>query len=181
MRKGRRRFSVSSPLLQELRTGTPPGYRFMHNLPNKPLTGHTICKILITKETICKIFKTQQLSFLWRSGRHKPEAGGFCLYFKLIIRGLSRGGTGNREQGTGSREQAAQQSSSAEMTNAVSDVKAGFRSADYLPAWGWGGFGAAWHQLCGWPQARVAVKSIGMGSSDWLSPGDSLGTESDGA
>src|ERR1035441_3589927 len=26
-------------------TGVPPGYRFLHNLPNKPLIGCRICKI----------------------------------------------------------------------------------------------------------------------------------------
>src|ERR1017187_9275582 len=26
----------------------------------------------------------------WSFGRHKPEAGGFCLDLKLIIRGVSR-------------------------------------------------------------------------------------------
>ena len=50
-------------------------------------------------------------------------------------------------------------------------------SADYLPAWGWGELGAVWHQICGCPQARAAVKSMWMGSSDWLSSGNSLGTE----
>src|ERR1035437_4011596 len=62
----------------------PPGYRFVHNLPNKPLTDWRVCKILKTNRIICKIFKTLELWFLWSLGRHKPEAGGFCLY--LIIR-----------------------------------------------------------------------------------------------
>ena len=66
-----------------------PRYRLMHNLPNKPLTSHRICRILKTKEIICKIFKTLKLRFLWSFGRHKPEAGGFCLYLGLIIRGVS--------------------------------------------------------------------------------------------
>jgi hypothetical protein len=44
---------------------TPPGYRFVHNLPNKPLTGYQICKILKGNEMICKIFKTLELWFLW--------------------------------------------------------------------------------------------------------------------
>jgi hypothetical protein len=39
----------------------PPGYRFVHDLPNKPLTGYLICKIFKTKEMICKIFKTLEL------------------------------------------------------------------------------------------------------------------------
>jgi hypothetical protein len=43
----------------------PPGYRLVHDLPNKPLTGDSICKILKTKEMICKIFKTLELWFLW--------------------------------------------------------------------------------------------------------------------
>src|ERR1035438_4597225 len=38
-----------------------------------------MCKILETKEIVCKIFKTLELWFLWSFGRHKPEAGGFCL------------------------------------------------------------------------------------------------------
>ena len=42
----------------------PPRYRFLHNLPNKPLTGELICKILKAKEMICKIFKTLELWFL---------------------------------------------------------------------------------------------------------------------
>jgi hypothetical protein len=58
----------------------PPGYRFVHNLPNKPLTGYRICRILKTKEIVYKIFKTLELWLLWSFGRHKPEAGGFCLY-----------------------------------------------------------------------------------------------------
>jgi hypothetical protein len=49
------------------------------------------------------------LELLSASGRHKPEAGGFCLYLASIIRGVSSGqqeqGAGSREQGTGSREQ----------------------------------------------------------------------------
>jgi hypothetical protein len=48
-------------------------------------------KILKTKGIICKIFKTQELRFLWRSGRHNPEAGGFCLDLGLIIHGVSSG------------------------------------------------------------------------------------------
>ena len=48
------------------------------------------CKILKAKEMICKIFKTQELWILWSFGRHKPEAGGFCLYLSLIIHGVSR-------------------------------------------------------------------------------------------
>ena len=63
----------------------------------------------------------------------------------------------------------------------VAKVRAGIRSADYLPTWGWGGVGAVWHQLCGWPQSRVAVKSMWMGSSDWLSSGNSLGAVSGAA
>ncbi len=46
----------------------PPGYRFVHDLPNKPLTGYQICKILKAKEMICKIFKTLELWFLWSFG-----------------------------------------------------------------------------------------------------------------
>jgi|ERR1017187_8571483 hypothetical protein len=42
---------------------------------------------LKTKEIICKIFKTLELWSLWSlRGRHKPEAGGFCLDLPLIIR-----------------------------------------------------------------------------------------------
>ena len=63
----------------QLGIGGPPGYRFMHNLPNKPLIGYRICRILKTKEIIFKIFKTLELWLPWNSGRHKPEAGGFCL------------------------------------------------------------------------------------------------------
>ncbi len=58
----------------------PPGYRFVHNLPNKPLTGYRICRILKTKEIICKIFKTLELWSLWSRERHRPEADGFYLY-----------------------------------------------------------------------------------------------------
>src|ERR1017187_8430935 len=57
----------------------PPGYRFVHNLPNKSLASYRFCRILKTKEIICKIFKTLELWFLGALGRHKPEAGGFCL------------------------------------------------------------------------------------------------------
>src|SRR5580704_8333889 len=32
-------------------------------------------------------------------------------------------------------------------------------------SWGWGGVGAGWHQVCGLPQARVAVRSILAGWS----------------
>src|ERR1035437_2909462 len=46
----------------------PRGYRFVHNLPNKRLSGGVICKILIAKEIICKIFKTLELWFLWSFG-----------------------------------------------------------------------------------------------------------------
>jgi hypothetical protein len=35
----------------------------VHNLPNKPLTEVSICKILKAKEMICKIFKTLELWF----------------------------------------------------------------------------------------------------------------------
>jgi hypothetical protein len=63
----------------------------MHNLPNKPLTGHSICRILKTKEIISKIFKTLELWFLWSFGRHKPEAGGFCLDLAQLYARVSRG------------------------------------------------------------------------------------------
>jgi len=43
----------------------PPGYRFLHDLPNKPLTSRAISKILETKELVCKIFKTLELWFVW--------------------------------------------------------------------------------------------------------------------
>src|ERR1035437_4355804 len=46
----------------------PPGYRFLHNLPNKPLTGNLICKILKAKEMFCKIFKTMELWLLRERG-----------------------------------------------------------------------------------------------------------------
>jgi len=46
----------------------PPGYRIMHDIPNKPLTGYWICKILKTNRTICKIFKTMELLFIWSFG-----------------------------------------------------------------------------------------------------------------
>src|ERR1035441_2518104 len=46
--------------------GGPPGYRFVHNLLNKPLTSILNCKILKTKEIICKIFKTLESWFSWR-------------------------------------------------------------------------------------------------------------------
>jgi hypothetical protein len=49
-----------------LRHGVPPPpYRFVHNLPNKPLTGCSICRILKTKEIVCKIFKMLELWSLW--------------------------------------------------------------------------------------------------------------------
>jgi hypothetical protein len=51
-----------------------------------------IFKILKTKEIICKIFKTLELWDLWSFGRHKPEAGGFCLDLLLIIHGVSSAG-----------------------------------------------------------------------------------------
>src|ERR1019366_5569818 len=70
----------------------PPGYRFVHNLPNKPLTGYRFCRILKTKEIVFKIFKTLELWSVWSFGRHKPVAGGFCLDSSLIIRGLSSSG-----------------------------------------------------------------------------------------
>src|ERR1039457_1409779 len=63
----------------------PPGYQFVHNLPNKPLTGYRICKILKAMEMICKIFKTLELWLLWSFVRHKPGARGFCLYLAAII------------------------------------------------------------------------------------------------
>jgi hypothetical protein len=44
--------------------GYSPGYRFVHNLPNKPLTGYSICRILKTKDLVYKIFKTLELWFL---------------------------------------------------------------------------------------------------------------------
>jgi hypothetical protein len=62
----------------------PPGYRFLHNLPNKPLTGHSICKILTTKDIISKIFKTLGLWCVQSLERHKPEAVGFCLYLVQV-------------------------------------------------------------------------------------------------
>jgi len=67
----------------------PLGYRFLHDLPNKPLTGRSICKILETKEIILKIFKTLELRSLWSISRHKPEAGGFYLDLLLRIHGVS--------------------------------------------------------------------------------------------
>jgi hypothetical protein len=63
--------------------GYSPGYRFVHNLPNKPLTGYSICRILKTKDLVYKIFKTLELWFLWSFGRHKPEpmdSVSTCLY-----------------------------------------------------------------------------------------------------
>ena len=42
-------------------------------------------KILKTKEMICKTFKTLELWFRWSFGRHKPEAGGFCLDLRLLL------------------------------------------------------------------------------------------------
>ena len=66
------------------RHGVPPGYRFVHDPPNKPLTGASDCMILKTNEIVCRIFKTLELWILWSCccfwGRHKPGAGGFCLY-----------------------------------------------------------------------------------------------------
>jgi hypothetical protein len=70
----------------------PPRYRFAHNPTNKLLTRTMICKILKTKTIIFKIFKTLGLWSLWGLGRHKPAAGGFCLYLTSIIRGVSSGG-----------------------------------------------------------------------------------------
>jgi hypothetical protein len=43
----------------------PPGVSILHDLPNKPLTGCSIYRILKTKDLICKIFKTLELWLLW--------------------------------------------------------------------------------------------------------------------
>ena len=47
-------------------------------------------KILKTKGIIFKIYKTFGLGFLWSFGRHKPEAGGFCLPEGNYTRGVKR-------------------------------------------------------------------------------------------
>ena len=41
-----------------------------------------------TKEMFFKIFKTLVLWLLWSFGRHKPQAGGFCLLLSLEVIGL---------------------------------------------------------------------------------------------
>jgi hypothetical protein len=46
---------------------------------------------LKTKDIVSKIFKTLGLGVLCRFGRHKPGAGGFCLYLTSIIRRVSSG------------------------------------------------------------------------------------------
>ena len=57
----------------------PPGYRFVHNLPNKPLSGYD----LENKRDAAKINKTLELWFLWSLEEgHKPAADGFCLDLK---------------------------------------------------------------------------------------------------
>jgi hypothetical protein len=47
---------VASEVWQWLRHGYPPGYRFLHDLPNKPLSSQLFCRILETKDLVCKIF-----------------------------------------------------------------------------------------------------------------------------
>ena len=66
--------------------GAPPGYRFVHDLPNKPLTGYTICRILKTKEIICKILETLELWFLWNFGETQAWGWWILSLAKLIIR-----------------------------------------------------------------------------------------------
>src|ERR1035437_6718001 len=74
-----------------LRHGVPPrGIDSCIIFQTNHFPATQICKILKAKEIICKIFKTLELWFLWSLGRHKPEAGGFCLYLGLIIHGVSR-------------------------------------------------------------------------------------------
>ena len=51
--------------------------------------GHVsgTAKIFKTKGIFCKIFKTLELCLFGALGRHKPEAGGFCLYLSQLYAG----------------------------------------------------------------------------------------------
>ena len=70
----------------------PPGYRFVHDLPNKPLTGMANLQDLENKGDVLQDLENAGVIVsLELLGRHKPEAGGFCLYLSLIIRGVSSG------------------------------------------------------------------------------------------
>jgi hypothetical protein len=58
----------------------PPGIDFLHNLPNKPLTGRSILHNLENKGDSLQDLQNAGVMVsleLWRG--HKPEAGGFCL------------------------------------------------------------------------------------------------------
>ena len=50
---------------------TPPG--FMHNLPNKPLSRRSICRILKTKEIVFKILKTLELGLRGTFGETQAQ------------------------------------------------------------------------------------------------------------
>jgi hypothetical protein len=50
--------------------------------------------MLKTNDIFFRIFQTKELWTFWSFGRHKPEAGGFCLDLSLIVRGVSSEGGG---------------------------------------------------------------------------------------
>jgi hypothetical protein len=89
---------VACEVWQWLRHGYPPGYRFcmifqtnhlraIENTDheNKGLSFHDLqnAGVMVSLELVC----VAHLDL----GRHKPGAGGFCLYLDVIIRGVSSG------------------------------------------------------------------------------------------
>jgi hypothetical protein len=70
--------------------GSPPGYRLCMIFQTNHLRPAT-CMILKTKVMAFQdIQNTGVVDSLELLGRHKPEAGGFCLDLSSIIRGVSR-------------------------------------------------------------------------------------------
>jgi hypothetical protein len=58
----------------------PGGIDFLHNLPNKPLTGGPILQNLENKgDNLQDLQNTGVMVSLELLGRHKPAAGGFYL------------------------------------------------------------------------------------------------------
>jgi hypothetical protein len=63
------------------RYGCTPPIDFLHNLPNKALTGGSILQNLENKgDNLQDIQNAGVMVSLELCGGHKPEAGGFCLY-----------------------------------------------------------------------------------------------------
>jgi hypothetical protein len=76
--------AVGAGVWNWFRHGAPPGYRFVHDLPNKPLSDYD----LENKRDAAKINKALELWFLWSFEEgHKPAAGGFCLDLRWSISG----------------------------------------------------------------------------------------------